>query len=100
MHRQIPCVDSAISFTDIQAIAAGNHKPNRIAAGLEMPQTNLPKYVKTLIDLDILEREGTVTEENPEEGKKACIRFGITFSASGFALSSPIDATLNLEIQL
>lgn len=58
-------------FSIIKAIAAGNHKPNRIAAVLETPQTNLPKYFKTLIDLDILEREVPVTEENPEKSKKS-----------------------------
>lgn len=58
-------------FSIIKAIAAGNHKPNRIATVLETPQTNLPKYFKTLIDLDILEREVPATEENPEKSKKS-----------------------------
>lgn len=58
-------------FSIIKAIAAGNQKPNRIATVLETPQTNLPKYFKRLIDLDILEREVPVTEENPKKSKKS-----------------------------
>ena len=41
-----------------------------MAASLELPQTRLTKYLKTLIDLDILEREVPITEENPDKSKK------------------------------
>ena len=52
-------------FSIIKAIAAGNEKPQKIASVLEIKQTSLPKYLKTLIDMDILEREVPVTERNP-----------------------------------
>ena len=44
-------------FSVIKAIAAGNQKLAKIAGMLELKQTGLTKYLKNLIDLDILERE-------------------------------------------
>ena len=57
-------------FSIIKAIAAGNSKLSAIASVLEIKATSLTKYLKTLIDLDILEREVPITEENPEKSKK------------------------------
>ena len=56
-------------FSIIKTIAQGNHKPGDISAALGIKQTNLPKYIKTLIDLDILEREVPATESKPEKSK-------------------------------
>ena len=57
-------------FSVIKAIAAGNHKLSAISSVLEVKATSLTKYLKTLIDLDILEREVPVTEQNPEKSKR------------------------------
>lgn len=57
-------------FSILRAIAAGNCKLSTIASVLETKATSLTKYLKTLIDLDILEREVPVTEENPQKSKK------------------------------
>ena len=76
-------------FSIIKAIAAGNHKPNRIATVLETPQTNLPKYFKTLIDLDILEREVPVTEDNPEKSKKGLYQIKDNFLLFWFRFVFP-----------
>ena len=57
-------------FSIIKAIAVGNTKLSSISALLEVKATSLTKYLKTLIDLDILEREVPITEENPEKSKK------------------------------
>ena len=54
-------------FSVIKAIAAGNSKLSAIASMLEVKATSLTKYLKTLMDLDILEREVPVTENNPEK---------------------------------
>ena len=51
-------------FSIIKAIAAGNSKLSAISSILEIKATSLTKYLKTLIDLDILEREVPVTEDN------------------------------------
>lgn len=57
-------------FTLIKTIAAGNHKLSHIASAIGIKQTSIIKYLKTLQDLDILERQVPVTEENPEKSKK------------------------------
>ena len=53
---------------------------------LQQKQTNLPRYLKVLTDLDLLEREVPVTESNPDKSKKglyqirdAFIRFWFKF---------------------
>ena len=51
-------------FSLMKAIAAGNSKLSAISKVLEIKATSLTKYLKTLIDLDILEREVPVTEDN------------------------------------
>lgn len=57
-------------FSIIKAIAAGNHKLSKIAGSLEIKQTGLTRYLKTLTDLDIVEREIPITEQNPLKSKK------------------------------
>lgn len=61
-------------FSVIRAIAAGNSKLSTIASALEVKATSLSKYLQTLIDLDILEREVPVTEENPAKSKKGTLQ--------------------------
>lgn len=61
-------------FSVIRAIAAGNSKLSAIASVLETKAISLTKYLKTLIDLDILEREVPITEENPEKSKRGLYR--------------------------
>ena len=57
-------------FSIIRAIAAGSSRLSAISGALEVKATSLTKYLKTLIDLDILEREVPVTEKNPELCKR------------------------------
>ena len=66
-------------FSILRVIAAGNHKASKIAALLQQKQTNLPRYLKVLIDLDLLEREVPVTEANPEKSKKGLYRIKDNF---------------------
>ena len=56
-------------FSIIKTIASGRSKQGEIASALEIKTTNLPKYLNTLIELDIIEREVPVTESNPEKSK-------------------------------
>ncbi len=76
-------------FSLIKAIAAGNSKLSAIAAMLEMPQTSLTKYIKTLIDLDILEREVPITEEKPEKSKKGLYKIKDNYIKFWFAFIYP-----------
>jgi len=57
-------------FSILKVIAAGNHKLGNISAVLNVKQSGLSKYLATLCDLDILERQVPITEENPEKSKK------------------------------
>ena len=76
-------------FSLIKTIAAGNSKLSAIATALELPQTGLTKYLKTLIDLDILEREVPITEENPDKSKKGLYRIKDNFIKFWFAFIYP-----------
>lgn len=76
-------------FSIIKTIAAGNWKLSKIAGSLQMKQTGLTKYLKTLIDLDILEREVPVTEENPEKSKRGLYRIKDNFMLFWFRFIFP-----------
>jgi hypothetical protein len=76
-------------FSLIKTIAAGNQKLSKIAGALELKQTGLTKYLKTLIDLDILEREVPVTEDKPEGSKKGLYRLNDNFISFWFRFIYP-----------
>ena len=76
-------------FSIIKAIAAGNHKLSAIAAVLEVKSTNLTKYLKTLMDLDILERRVPVTEETPEKSKRGLYKIKDNYLRFWFAFIYP-----------
>lgn len=76
-------------FSIIKAIAAGNSKLSAIAAVLEIKATSLTKYLKTLIELDILEREVPITEDNPEKSKKGLYKIKDNYIRFWFAFVYP-----------
>lgn len=76
-------------FSIIKAIAAGNSKLSAIASILEIKATSLTKYLKTLMDLDILEREVPITEENPEKSKKGLYKIKDNYIRFWFAFVYP-----------
>jgi AAA+ ATPase superfamily predicted ATPase len=76
-------------FSIIKAIAAGNSKLSAISSVLEIKSTGLTKYLKTLIDLDILEREVPITEENPEKSKKGLYKIKDNYLRFWFAFVYP-----------
>ena len=76
-------------FSVIRAIAAGNHKLSAISSALEVKATSLTKYLKTLIDLDILEREVPVTEDNPEKSKRGLYKIKDNYIRFWFAFVYP-----------
>ena len=76
-------------FSIIKAIAAGNHKLSTIAAVLEVKSTSLTKYLKTLMDLDILERRVPVTEENSEKSKRGLYKIKDNYLRFWFAFIYP-----------
>lgn len=76
-------------FSLIKAIAAGNTKLSAISTVLETKATSLTKYLKTLIDLDILEREVPITEDNPEKSKKGLYKIKDNYLRFWFAFIYP-----------
>lgn len=76
-------------FSLIKAIAAGNSKLSAIATVLETKTTGLTKYLKTLIDLDILEREVPITEDNPEKSKRGLYKIKDNYIRFWFAFVYP-----------
>lgn len=76
-------------FSIIRSIAFGNRKIGKIAADLGIKQTSLTKYLRTLIDLDILEREVPVTEESPEKSRRGLYRVKDNFIRFWFRFVYP-----------
>jgi len=83
-------------FSIIKSIAAGNRKPGKISTDIGIKQTSLPKYLKTLIDLDILEREVPVTENNPEKSKMSLYQIKDNFIRFWFRFVYPERARIEL----
>ena len=76
-------------FSIIKTIAAGNSKLSAISAALEIKATGLTKYLKTLMDLDILEREVPITEDNPAKSKKGLYKIKDNYLRFWFAFVYP-----------
>ena len=81
-------------FSLIKAIAMGNRKLSDIATNLGLKQTGLTKYLKVLIDLDLIEREVPVTEIAPEKSKSGLYRIADNFIAFWFKFVYPYRAYL------
>ena len=61
-------------FSLLKAIAAGNRKLANISSTLEVKASDLTRPLKTLMDLDLVEREVPITESSPEKSKKGLYR--------------------------
>ncbi len=76
-------------FSIIKAIALGNSKLSKISTVLDIKTTSLTKYLKTLIDLDIVEREIPITEDNPEKSKKGLYKIKDNYLRFWFSFIYP-----------
>ncbi|MDR2088103.1 MAG: ATP-binding protein [Clostridiales Family XIII bacterium] len=81
-------------FSLIRTIAAGNQKMSAIASAMGVKQTGLTKYIQTLIDLDILERQLPVTEDKPHKSKRGLYRIKDNFIAFWFKFVYPERASI------
>lgn len=84
-------------FSIIKTIAAGNKKLSKIATALEVKQTGLTKYLQTLINLDILEREVPITEENPEKSKRGIYKIKDNFIEFWFKFIYPNKSFIEMD---
>lgn len=87
LQREVP--DVGTYFALIRAIAGGAHRPSEISCSFGIRQTSLSKYLKTLIDLDVLERQVPVTECNPDKSKKSLYRIKDNFLQFWFRFVLP-----------
>ena len=76
-------------FSIIKVIAAGHQKLGHIAAALGLKSTGLTRYLRTLMDLDILERQVPITENNPEKSKRGLYRLKDNFVRFWFLFVYP-----------
>ncbi|WP_432400830.1 ATP-binding protein [Wukongibacter sp. M2B1] len=83
-------------FSIIQTIADGNHKISKIASSLEVPATKLTPYIRTLIDLSLVEKRIPVTEKNPEKSKKGLYYIADNFIEFWFKFVYPFKSELEM----
>lgn len=73
----------------LRAIATGNHNLSNISSQTQQKMTNLPRYLKVLMDLDIIERDVPVTEKNPEKSKRGRYKIKDNFLSFWFKYVYP-----------
>ncbi len=61
--------DPVTYFTILETIAKGDRKLGNIAKKMHVPTSHLTRYLKKLIDLDIVKKEVPITEKQPEKSK-------------------------------
>lgn len=83
-------------FSIIKSIAQGNRKLGNIASNLSVSPTNLSKYLQTLINLDIIEREVPITQTNQEKSKKGQYKIKDNFLAFWFQFIYPNKAFIEI----
>lgn len=92
LRQEVQDVGSYYSI--IRVIAGGKVRLSEIASALQMPATSLSKPLRTLCDLDILEREVPVTELQPEVSKRGRYRIKDNFIAFWFRYVYPMRSLI------
>jgi AAA+ ATPase superfamily predicted ATPase len=75
-------------------IAAGARKFGEISSKVGLDRANLTRYLSTLIELGMVEREVPVMEEHPEKSRKGLYRIADPFLATWFNLVLPYKDAL------
>jgi len=94
LRNEVDEIGSYLSI--IKSIASGNRRLSKISADIKVKQTSLPKYLKTLIELDIIEREVPITESNPEHRKTSLYQIKDNFLRFNYRFVYPERARLEL----
>ncbi|MFI3228392.1 MAG: ATP-binding protein [Clostridia bacterium] len=81
-------------FTLMKAIAFGNRKLSAISTEMGIKSTSITKYLKVLMDLDLVEREVPVTEANPEKSKSGLYKITDNYIAFWFQFVYPYRSFL------
>lgn len=86
-------------FSVMRAIAQGNHKAGEIARTLQIKEMNLRHYLKTLMDLEMVERQVPVTEKNPEKSKMSLYIIKDEYLRFWFRFVHPYQHELEMNLQ-
>ena len=81
--------EAGVYISILRSIAACNNNLTKIAALTQQKITNLPRYLKVLMDLDIIERDVSVTEKNPEKSRRGRYRIKDNFQSFWFKYIYP-----------
>ncbi|MFI3212314.1 MAG: ATP-binding protein [Eubacteriales bacterium] len=81
-------------FSLMKAIAFGNHKLSEISSEIGIKSTSITKYMKVLMDLDLIEREVPITEQNPEKSKSGLYKLTDNYIAFWFKFIYPYRSFL------
>ena len=84
-------------FSIIKTIAAGNHKMGAIAGALGLKTTQITQYLKTLTELEIIEKRLPVTENNPEKSKLGLYYIKDNFIEFWFKFAAPYRSELEID---
>lgn len=81
-------------FSLIKAIAFGNHKLSNISSFMQVKATSITKYLKVLMDLDLVKREVPITEPHPEKSKSGLYKLTDNYIAFWFKFVYPYRSFL------
>ncbi len=86
-------------FSVLRTIAQGNHKAGEIARALQVKEINLRHYLKTLMDLEMVERQVPITEKNPEKSKMSLYIIKDEYLRFWFRFVHPYKNELEMDQQ-
>lgn len=84
-------------YSIIKTIACGCEQLSDISNALEIKATNLPKYLKVLIDLDIIEGVVPITEDKPEKSKMGLYKIKDNYIRFWFKFVYPYKSYIESE---
>lgn len=86
-------------FSIIKTISEGKHKLSEIASALEQKSNFLSPYLKTLMDLYLLEKRVPITEDSPEKSRKGLYYINDNFINFWFKYIYPNKGELEFDNQ-
>lgn len=84
-------------FALLAAIVAGNTRLNEIAQDVGLESNHVPRYLDTLIRLELVTREVPVTEKAPERSRKRLYRVADPFFRFWFRFIGPNVSELQAD---
>ncbi len=95
LHEEVPFLlreelrEPRVYTGVLSTIAAGSRKFGEISSKVGLDRSNLSRYLATLSELGLIEREVPVTERQPDKSRKGLYRIADPFVATWFAFVHP-----------